>query len=84
MAHDDNFNLKLLYELADGKPYNETKRSTCVDTFVISYPKIEKEFKLDGPLKQIGGADWSWTSSAQGRRIYSPLGLPIFLRLHKL
>lgn len=53
MAYDDNFNLKLLYELADGRTYNETKRSTCVDAFVESYPTTESEFKLDEPLKQI-------------------------------
>lgn len=53
MKNTDNYNLKLLYELADGRTYNETKRSTCVDTFVKSYPSITKEFKLDGPLKQI-------------------------------
>lgn len=53
MAYDDDYNLKLLYKLADGKPYNETKRSTCVDTFVESHPPIPKEFKLDGQLKQI-------------------------------
>jgi hypothetical protein len=29
----------------------------------------------------IGGDDWSRTSSAVRRRIYSPLGLPIFLHL---
>jgi len=53
MAYDDNYNLKLLYKLADGKTYNETKRSTCVDTFVESYPNVKHEFKLDGQLKQI-------------------------------
>jgi hypothetical protein len=53
MAFDDNYNLKLLYELAGSRTYHETKRSTCVDEFVESYPKVKQEFKLDGPLKQI-------------------------------
>ena len=53
MAFDDNYNLKLLYELADGRTYNETKRSTSVDEFVISYPNVKHEFKLDDQLKQI-------------------------------
>ena len=31
---------------------------------------------------KFGGAGWSRTNNARGRRIYSPLGLPIFLQLH--
>ena len=53
MAYDDNYNLKLLYKLADGRSYNETKKSTCVKEFIISYPNVKSEFKLDGQLKQI-------------------------------
>jgi hypothetical protein len=53
MAYDDEYNLKLLYKLADGQPYKETKTSTCVGTFADCYPKVETEFKLDGQLKQI-------------------------------
>ena len=53
MAFDDNYNLKLLYQLADGRSYNETKTSTCVDEFVETHPPIPKEFKLDGTFKQI-------------------------------
>jgi len=52
MNHDHE-NLKLMYELADGRTYNETKRSTCVDDFTESYPTMKSEFKLDGPLTQL-------------------------------
>jgi hypothetical protein len=53
MAYDDDYNLKLLYSLAEGRIYNETKKSTCANTFVTSYPNLNHEYKPDGSLKQI-------------------------------
>ena len=55
MSFDDDYNLKLLYQLADGRTYNPTSHWTCSNTFVESYPSVQTEFKPDGPLKQIGG-----------------------------
>ena len=53
MAFDDNYSLKLLYALADNKPYDPKQSWVCANTFIESYPSVKKEFKLDGQFKQI-------------------------------
>ena len=44
--------LKLFYDF-NFRPFNSYGTWTNDPTFINQYPKIEKEFKLDGPPKQI-------------------------------
>ncbi len=47
MAFDDNYNLKLLYNLAGGQPYRGRPTHVVPQAkFEISYPNIKSEFKL--------------------------------------
>lgn len=53
MKNTDNENLRLLYQLADDRPYDPRKWHTCTNTFVTSYKNIDHQFNLDGQLEQI-------------------------------
>ena len=56
MNHD-NETLKLLYGLSGHLPYKPTKSWTCVKEFVPLYSAVQKEFKLNEPLKQLVETD---------------------------
>ena len=49
----DNENLRLMYALGGGQPYDPRKWHTCSNNFVASYPTFDHQFKLDGQFKQI-------------------------------
>ena len=53
MTFDDNYNLKLLYSLADRQPY-VSRPTHVVPTaqFKVIYPNIKSEFKLT-PIPQL-------------------------------